>query len=443
MGCDGYKVLHVDMKDVSQSTACVIDHGLGIPVAQRLARNGFARVLYYCPNSEGFPTINRCIIGHDMEGIEKIDSFWKIKKEIDCFVFPDIGLGDLQLELESQGFPVWGSRDGDTLEIFRQHFCKVLKGLGLEVAPFVPVKGLNALRLHLKDAEDKYIKISRYRGSMETFHWRSWDLDEGKLDVLAVKMGPAKELIAFLVFDAIDTPLEIGGDTSCVDGQWPKLMLHGDECKDHSYLGVVTPRGEMPEKIQEVLDAFGPVLKEFRYRNQWSMEVRIVGDKGYFIDPCCRIGLPSTLSQMMIWENWPEHVWAGANGELCELKPSATHAAEAIITTKSERDEWPVIRIPPELKEWTGFGNCFQIDGKIAFPADEGQGHEVGWLGATGDSIKGVIDNLHEHTDLLPDGLDADTDALVDLLHELEESVKADIEFGKEPIPPPETALNL
>jgi hypothetical protein len=44
---------------------------------------------------------------------------------------------------------------------------------------------------------------------------------------------------------------------------------------------------------------------------------------------------------------------------------------------------------------------------------------------------------------LLPDGLDADTDALVDLLHELEESVKADIEFGKEPIPPPETALNL
>ena len=302
-------------RDISTLTVCVVDHGLGIPVAQRLARNGFGRVLYHVPNDEGFPTINRCIIGENMDGIEKVDGFWRIKNEIDCFVFPDMGWADLQLELESQGFPVWGSREGDTLEIYRQKFHKVLKRVGLEVAKFVPIRGLNALRKHLEDAEDKYIKISRFRGTMETHHWRSWDLDEGWLDVLAVKCGPAKELITFLVFDAIDTPLEVGGDTHGVDGKWPSLMLHADECKDHSILGVVTPRDEMPEKIQDVLNAFGPELEKYRYRNQWSMEIRILDDKGYFIDPCCRLGLPSTLSQMMLWGNWPEIVWAGQTGK--------------------------------------------------------------------------------------------------------------------------------
>lgn len=430
-------------RDISQLTVCVVDHGLGIPVAQRLARKGFGRVLYCCPNPEGFPTINRCIIGYDMEGIEKVESFWRVKKDIDCFCFPDIGMGDIQLELESQGFPVWGSRDGDSLEIYRQKFHKVLDRLGLEVAKFEPIKGLNRLREYLKDKEDKYLKISQFRGSMETHHWRSWDLDEGWLDCLAVKMGPAKELVTFLVFDAIDTPLEIGGDTYGIDGKWPMKMLHGDECKDHSYLGVVTEREEMPEKIQDVLDAFGPELGKYRYRNQWSMEVRILDDKGYFIDPCCRIGLPSTLSQLMTWGNFPEIVWAGAHGELVEPEPTAKYAAEAIITTKSERDEWPLLRLPKELQEWTGFANCFQIDGKICFPADESKGHEVGWLGATGNSIPEVLDKLHQHTDILPDGLDADTDALVDLLKELEESEKADIEFGKQEIPAPESALNL
>ena len=430
------------MKDVSQLTALVCDHGLGIPVAQRLAK-GYKRVLYHCPNCEGFPTINRCIIGYNMDGIEKVEEMWRIKNEVDVWVFPDLGFADIQYELESQGRKIWGSRDGDSLEIYRQKFHKVLARLGLEAATFTPVQGLNALRVHLKNAEDKYIKISQFRGSLETHHWRSWDLDEGWLDVLAVKMGPAKELITFLVFDAIDTPLEIGGDTYCVMGKWPSLMLHGDEAKDHSYLATVTPREEMPDKIQDVLEAFGPELAKYRYCNQWSMELRILDDKAFFIDPCCRLGLPSTLSQLMLWENLPEIVAAGADGECIDPEPAAKYSSECIITTKSERDQWPVIRIPPELDEWTGFGNCFKIEGKIAFPADEGQGNEVGWLGGIGDTIPAVINAMHEHTDFLPEGLDADTDALVDLLIEAEKSEKAGIEFGKLPIPRPETALNI
>ena len=430
------------MIEVSQATACVCDHGLGIPVAQRLAK-AFKRVLYYCASEEGFPTINRRIVGYGMDGIEKCEDFWRVKNEVDVWCFPDIGFSGLQKELRSQGRSVWGSGDGDSLEIYRQKFHKVLGRLGLEVAKYVPVRGLNALREHLKTAENKYIKISEYRGTLETKHWRSWDLDEGLLDVWGVKMGPAKELITFLVFDAIDTPLEIGGDTYNVNGKWPSLMLHGDEAKDKSYLGVVTKREDMPEKIQEVLEAFGPELEKYGYANQFSMEIRVLDYKGYFTDPCCRIGLPSTMSQLLTWKNYPEIVLAGAHGELVDPEPGNVYATECVITTHSEKEQWSVVCIPDELKEWTGFGNCFQHDGKISFPADESQGHEIGWLCATGDTPKEVIDNIHKHADALPDGLDADTDALVDLLKEIAEAGEQGIKFGDKPIPEPEAALNL
>ena len=68
--------------------------------------------------------------------------------------------------------------------------------------------------------------------------------------------------------------MEIGGDTFCVDGQWPKWMLHGDEEKDKSYLGAVTAYDDMPQELRDIMEAFSPILKKERYRNQWSMETR-------------------------------------------------------------------------------------------------------------------------------------------------------------------------
>jgi len=80
------------------------------------------------------------------------------------------------------------------------------------------------------------------------------DEDSGILDVWAVRFGPAQNMVRFIVCEPIDTPLEIGGDTYCVDGQWPSLMLHGDEKKDKGYIGTVTKREDMPEADTERTD---------------------------------------------------------------------------------------------------------------------------------------------------------------------------------------------
>lgn len=428
------------MKEASQVTALVFDHGLFVPIAQRLAVT-YKRVLYHSPFEEGFTTLNKSIIGDGFPEIERCEDFWSIKDEIDLFVFPDIQHAGLQLELERQGKAVWGSRGGDSLELKRQKFHRVLEEVGLDVPSFTVVKGLDALREHLRDKTDKYLKISKYRGSMETTHWRDWDLDEGWLDVMAVRFGPAKNLIPFLVFDEIETELEIGGDTYCVDGNWPGIMLHGDEWKDKGYFGAVTKREDMPEQIQKVMEAFSPILKEERYRNQWSMELRVTKEAAYFIDPTCRGGLPSTGSQLALWGNFPDIVWAGANGELLDPEPTSKFAAECVLTMKGEKHQWGKTRVVEELQDWAKFGGCCQIDGAVCFPPDDSHGEEIGWLVAIGDTMAETIEDMLARVKKLPDGVSANTESLIHLLKEIREAEKQGIEFTPQRVPEPATVL--
>ena len=424
------------MSELSQLTVCCVDHGLFLPLAQRLARD-VKRVLYCVPNDEGFPTVNKCIVGDGFEDIEKCVDLWPIKNEVDFWCFPDIGFAGLQLELESQGHKIWGSRRADSLEINREKFHKVLADVGLPVPKFDVIRGITKLREFLKDKENRFLKISRFRGSMETRHWRDWKRDEGLLDVLAVRFGPAKELIPFLVFEAIDTPLEIGSDTYCVDGKWPSLMLHGIEQKDASYLSAVTKKEDMPDELLGVLDAFGPVLAKYRMRNQWSTEVRVLGGQAYFTDPTPRGGLPSTASQLECWENFSEIIWAGAQGELVDPVPRGTFTAEVAISIKVEDGQWGSIEVPKELQQWLKVANCCQIGGRLAMPDDVFFPDCAGWLVAIDDSPKAVIEKLKGYVELLPDGVKADIGTLVDAIKEVDSEEEEGIHFTDKPMPEP------
>jgi len=53
---------------------------------------------------KGFPLLNDCIIGDGFENVERCNDFWKIKSEIDLFVFSDIQHSGLQLELDPKVF---------------------------------------------------------------------------------------------------------------------------------------------------------------------------------------------------------------------------------------------------------------------------------------------------------------------------------------------------
>lgn len=428
------------MSDLSSKTVCVVDHGLFIPVALRLAKD-FKRVLYHTPWESGFPRIGACVVGDGFDRIERCDDPWKVRDEVDIWVFPDIMHSGWQNELVSQGRAVWGSREGDSLELNRQKFHRILGELELSVPKFKIVTGLTALAAHLRPEKDKYIKVSKFRGSFETAHWRSWEEDESTLDSWAVEFGATKDLIRFLVFDPIGDELEIGGDTFCVDGQWPSLMLRADEFKDRAYIAAVTEREEMPEQIKDVLEAFSPVLRGFQYRNQWSMELRGEGDNWYFIDATCRGGLPSTVSQLTLWQNFSEIVWAGAHGELVEPIPTAAFSVECCLCLKGERGSWRRAHIPDKLKDVMHVNNCCMINGLACFPPDDAHEEEIGWLQASGASIAEAITKVREYAKELPDGVSAKTESLVDLLKEIHAAAEEGVPLTDKPVPKPEMAV--
>ncbi len=424
------------MKDVKDITVLCIDTGLFLPFARRMAED-CKRVIFYNPDRRRFPSLKQASIGDGFDDIESTLDFWPMLDDVDLVCFPDIGHSGLQMHLEEMGMAVWGSGTGDVIELNRQKFLTLLGEVGLEVPEYTAIKGLEKLANHLSDKEDQYIKVSRWRGDMETTHWRNWDMDRGWLDWMAVNLGPLKDELSFLVFPAIETDLEIGGDTYCIDGAWPKTMLNGLEHKDTTYFSAVTERNEMPDQIQEIMDALTGFMADYQYRNQTSFEVRVKDDKAYFIDATQRCGQPSSASQQLLWENFAEIVWHGANGILVEPEPVAQFSIECMVTSKAEKDVWDTIKLPSELERHVRFSNCAFVDGCYAFPPDEFHHGELGWLCAIGNTPQETLDMAKELADQLPDGTDANLENLTGLIKEIETGAEQGIPFTDKPIPKP------
>lgn len=424
------------MKEVKDLTVLIADTGLFLPMAQRMAEEA-KRVIVWSSDQRSFPSLRQGIIGDGFDRIERVWDFWPLLKEIDLACFPDIGHSGLQAHLIEMGMPVWGSRSGDILEISREEFLGTLSDLGLDMPTFEVIEGLDKLREHLRDKTEKYIKVSRWRGDFETYHWKDWIQDEGWLDEQALNFGPLKNIIIFLVFDAIETDLEIGGDTYNVDGVWPGLMLNGLEHKDSTYFSAVTKTADMPEQILNVLEAFSPILSQHNYRNQWSMEVRVKDDKAYFIDATCRGGMPSSGSQQLLWKNFPLIVWAGANGEVVDPVPAAQFSIESMLTCKPCKDAWYRVQIPKEIQRNCRLSYAGLVDDCFVFPPDEFHHGELGWLVAIGDTPTETLHNAQDLADQLPDGLDAKLENLTSLLVEIEHANMQGIPFTDQPIPEP------
>lgn len=427
------------MTDLSSKSVLVYDSGLFVHVAQCLAEK-FGKVFYYSPHEGVMPVISQSIVGDGFENIERVDQPLDLIGNADCWCFTDVGNGALQNHLSSMGESVWGHHGGDELEVYKGTFLTTLKHLGMETPSYILLDGLSDLRNYIWDKNDLYIKISRWRGSWETAHWRNRELDAGMLDCAAYRLGPAAEAIRFYVFDAIDADIEDGIDTWCIDGQWPKHVLHAMERKDKSLIGAIQPMADISEEVRGVNDRFGPVLAKYGYRGAFSTEVRI-GEQAYFIDPTCRFGSPPSQLQTALIKNLPEVIWAGAHGELVEPEAPEPFGAQVLITADREKEEWLSFAMPEELRPFIKSSFACEIDGILTIAPNPLE-NWAGWLVATGDSISAVVDTLRERKELLPDGFDCDLSSLVDLLRELDSAKEEGVEITKQEIPPPESVLS-
>ena len=427
------------MKKTEDIIALVIDTGTFLHVARRLARE-YAKVYYWSPWETSFPKFKDAIICDGYEDVIRVESIEQVKAECDLFVFCDIGYSDLQKELRSQGKAVWGAGDADELEARRGKFLEVLETTGLPVPKFEAIVGLKALREHLSKNPDRYIKVSTYRGDFETCHFRSIEEDESMLDAWAVKLGPLREEFTFYIFEPIDTEIEDGIDTYCIDGRWPETIIHGMEAKDSAYIGAFQKFADVPEETRCVNEAFSPVLAKYGFRGMFCTEVRITEDgDSYFIDPTCRFPSPPSQCICEMIGNLGEIIWRGANGILVEPVQVAQFGVQVII--KVDRDEWGIFIIPDELDQWFKMSYSCKIDGKICVPPDPQGVSEIGWLVALGDTVEEAIENLREKKELLPEGCKCEFQSIADLLHEMEAAKEMGMSMTDQPIPEPSSII--
>lgn len=433
------------MKEISQTTFCFIDHsGLYQPLAECLAESG-KRLLYYDPNAEDSETVNDDVIGDefpDNPRFERIDDYWLHKKEIDLFVVPDSKHAGEQIELQSQGFPVWGSFRSIFLEKSRETFLRVLEDLGLEVPKYKRIIGIDTLQEYLKPRENQIIKISKNRRTMETKKWHSWDEDEAWLDMQRVKFGGVKNLQPFLVFEAIDKDaFEIGFDTYQIGGKLPGHMLDAYELKDNAYLGAFKPFEELPEQSRIVLEKFRPVLEKAGHANFWTNEIRDILGHFYPIDGTPRGPMPGTGSQIELYRNLPTIIAAGAEGELVEPEPAGKFVCEVALCKKGCDMMWRSTRVPQVLRSQMKLSGVCRVNGRSWLPYRVNDDEGIGWLVAIGDTPQEVVDNILEYKGKLPPGVDCSTESLVDLLREIHKAEEEGIEFTEEEVPAPETVV--
>lgn len=424
-------------------TVCVFDGGHFVDLATALAA-GFNRVLYQCSIDLPYPKVHEAVIGEGIPEIERIDDFWEHMSEIDLFVFPDCAHAGLQNELVRQGKLVWGSRDGVFLELNRREFKKELTDLGLPVGQFTVIQGLDNLRSYLRGKKDKWIKISKFRGCCETWHWIDWETSKEELDHLAITFGSVADEVAFIVEDSIPTKVEWGYDGYFSGGRFPNRSAHGPEVKDKCYLSSIVDFEKLPKPVRETMETVAPLLAKNDYTNFISAELRITEDgTAYFTDPTCRCPWPASACQFELYKNLPEIIWGGAQGDCVDPVTEENFAVEIVIDHKGDDQQWRRLVVPDPIKRWVKLAGYVQVGKEAyAFPPLPHSFAAVGSIIGLGKTIDSAIAHLKDNISVLGDQpVEIRFESLIDGLKELHEAKDQGIKFTGQKIPEPASII--
>ena len=337
-------------------------------------KESFGRVELFVPWKGSYPTPIKTLIGEGLSGVVKVDNFFRDINKVDLFCFFDVGDGDIQDYLRSNGKRVFGTGKGDALEYDRVGFKKVLEKVGLPVAPYKVVKGIIELRKELEKDENngRWVKVSTFRGICETFQSKGIKYSQPKLDLMATKLGAFRNEQEFIIEDNIPGD-EIGTDCFLFNGEMLDIVTFGVENKDKSYICKAMGKDKLSAAIKEVDEKLGPIYKKLKISGMISSEVRIGSDKKpYFIDFCARAGSPPSELICELYSNFAEILWAVAGGEMVTPEPRAEYAAEVLIKSEMAMTEWTPLDFKEKDLSMLKFRNLCKVNGQYYYIPQDG-----------------------------------------------------------------------
>jgi len=383
---------------MSKMDLLVMDNGLFVSMAERMARD--ERVGYFSSYANAFPVSREFAPGTGIKGVVRVNEPIAFLAEIqpDLVVIPDLYHNDFERLCRSLPVPTFGAANGNRLETDRWFLKEFLQKHHQPVVDSVEILGIDALREFLQQNEDKYVKVSVYRGDHETEHHETWEKSEHLwFNKLAARLGPIGNQIRFVVEDPIPDAIEVGIDTFFMGGKLITPLLLGIEQKDAGYFGVVLD--ELPEMLEPLFKALSGYFEEQNYRCWFSNEMRIRADGTiYMTDATCRMPSPPGGVMLEAIENFTEFVSNLANG-----LPSAVpdfgdnrYCAEFVFKSPQVQDGWLEVDAPA-----AGFKphNYCRMDGKLwIIPHDSGFiefGSAIG-MGEDADSAKKMAEKNAE-----------------------------------------------
>jgi hypothetical protein len=357
----------------------------------------FGKVFYTSPWVADYPSSYHTELGEGFPDFERVNDIWDIVDDVDLFIFPESHQGPLQNYLTDQGKRVWGSRNGDEIELYREDAREFIDSLGIAQPPYEVVKGMTALRKYIKsrDKDKLWIKISRTRGDTETFSVEGYELSKNHLDQLEAEFGPLAEHRSFVVEDNLPDTFDLAIDTYCIDGKFPSKSMLGNEQKDQGYIGVVKDWKDFPKQMRENYEAIGPALKEYGYRNFFAMEHRIGKGEMYLSDPCMRVGSPIFELELNMIANLPEILWEGAGGVLVEPDYKGKYGYEILVQSPWVDEHPLLVEFPEKYRDQIKFRYAAQFpDGLWILPQKAGP--IFGAIVTYGESIDACVAEAEE-----------------------------------------------
>lgn len=267
--------------------------------------------------------------------VDKVDDW---RQEIDwvgkegLIVFDDVGYGETQDELRSQGYSVFGgSAEADRLEFDRQYAQVVLRNAGLNVLDTLNFDSIASCREFLKSHAGPWV-IKQNGHALKGINFvSSFEDNRDSLSVLDSyeRIGGELEDIT-LQRKAVGVEIGVGRYFNGNDWVGPieiniehKRMFPGDLGPSTTEMGTIAwyDDNENNRLFRETLAKLKPVLAEIRYKGDFEINC-IVNESGiYPLEITPRFGSPIVYVHFQIHQSpWGEFLKAIADGKSYDLK---------------------------------------------------------------------------------------------------------------------------
>lgn len=352
---------------LDEDVVLVVDTNIGLDHALALGRAG-VKTYYSVVHGDAFPSAADEINGLGFEEIKKVWDWGDgLRYGANIVVFTDSGFGGLANWLRSKDYYVFGADAlSERLELDRRYVRHVLKKLGVDVPPAKELKGIKAVVDYIDSTEGKkFVKISRFRGDVETFgtddpYEAEFLLKQGALALFG-------EDVWFVVEDKLDG-VEVGVDTWFNGETFQPIVADTIEVKG---AGNISKFVRYEDSIwYDVLEKIRPYLAKNGYRGMFCLEGFYNGERIYVTDVTPRFPYICSHGYPRAIENYAELIIGTAKGEVVEPKVRAKYSAQIGVYTDAP-DRYAIIRFDEEYKDRLAFRKVIKKNGKVWFvPGD-------------------------------------------------------------------------